>query len=239
MRIKFKIIALLITSILLSTQLFSQSSDFSLVSNKSNNSSAYKAEFRFAQKNLFYFQDLEIIERIVIAVKSGKIQVFKNDELKEKITSEFFLNTIAETLSEIQHFKTKYSGESINSWIDFDENFFLQKSQTESKPGYSSVSHHLPDVFNLELRNEFVFDQFHDIKSMDIKSISLVLPSDYNSTGGGVKLGAFSYEDLMEIVFLNNKDALLPGEKLNPERMEIVGFSEMKVYSAQNFKSGE
>ncbi|WP_169513420.1 hypothetical protein [Flexithrix dorotheae] len=234
-----KIIFFLSTTLFCTSQLFSQSTSSVFASNKDINSSGYKADFRYAQKNLFYFQDLEIIEKILVAVKAGKIQVFKSDGLEEKNTSETFLKAVAKTLEDIQHFKTKYSGENSVSWINYDESFFLQENENDGNLEGTANDQHFPDVFSLELRNEFVFDQFHEIKSTEIKAITLILPAEYNAAGETVKLGAFSYEELKENVFLLNNSALLPGIELRPEGMEIVEFGELKVYTAQSFKSGE
>jgi len=188
-------------------------------------------DLREKQNKPMFSEGKEISRVIIEAVKRGELQVYRNDSLTRTITpAEMTSNmSYAEAsagLSEEEKAAGFSEQDAGGGWgAASDDGWGTPKKKTTSKtkgktksavakaktppppPPPTSYEYRPKDLYQMELKEDMIFDKKRSRMYHDIKTITLLVPATLSANTSGIEkpIGTFKYSDLVR-VFRNNPD---------------------------------
>jgi hypothetical protein len=175
-------------------------------------------DLREKQNKPMFSEGKEISRVILEAVKRGEIQAYRNDSLTSTFTpGELSANmSFSESSNELSE-EEKAAGftEATN-----DDGWGAPapakaKAGSKSKvaatppppPPPSTYEYRYKDLYQMEIKEDMIFDKKRSRMYHDIKTITLLVPSTLGSNTSGIEkpIGTFKYSDLVKM-FRNNPD---------------------------------
>lgn len=159
-------------------------------------------DLREKQNKPMFSTNKEISRILIEAVKSGELTPYKNDSLATPMTLQEFTENLTMPqegggLSEEEK-AMGFSDEFDSGWGDEGDNNQAVAGAAEYFPN---------QLWQLELREDVIFDKKRSRMYHDIQSISLIVPATLpaNIRSREILVGAFKYSDLVR-VFRNHPD---------------------------------
>ncbi|QDA59803.1 type IX secretion system ring subunit PorN/GldN [Hymenobacter jejuensis] len=187
-------------------------------------------DLREKQNKPMFSEGKEISRVILDAVKRGELQAYKNDSLTStytptEVSSNMSIAEASAGLSEEEKAAgfTEADANPGGGWGNDDGWGAPKKSTAKGAKGAKgkAVAKAAPpkpvappsyevrpkDVYQMELKEDMIFDKKRSRMYHDIKTITLLLPSTLASNTSGIEkpIGTFKYSDLVR-VFRNNPD---------------------------------
>lgn len=173
-------------------------------------------DLREKQNKPMFSEGKEISKVILDAVKRGEIQAYRNDSLTSTFTpAEVSANmSFAESANELSDeekaagFSEADSGASDDGWgAPAAKPVAGSKAPAAVASGPASYELRPKDLYQLELKEDMIFDKKRSRMYHDIKTITLLVPSTLSSNTSGIEkpIGTFKYSDLVKM-FRNNPD---------------------------------
>jgi len=198
-------------------------------------------DLREKQNQPFFAQNREVTQIIIDAVKSGKVKAWKNDSLAEgtEITKKAFLEKliIPETDNGYDDNETMdFFGD--DSFNDETQNFTNDNESAESiinQNKKQNVFHYEgKDLWQLEIKENFIFDKQRSITVRDIIAMTIVIPADHPDNIKGIEevVASFSYKELVENVFSNNPKAIWYNPYNDKEHKSLADAFELRLFSS-------
>ena len=165
-------------------------------------------DLREKQNKPMFSEGKEISRVIIDAVKRGELQAYKNDSLTSTYTpAEISANmSYAESSAGLsdEEKAAGFSEEAVDDW-----GAPVKKGAAKSKtPAVAPSYEYRPkELYQMELKEDMIFDKKRSRMYHDIKTLTLVVPSTLSSNTSGIEkpIGTFKYSDLVK-VFRNNPD---------------------------------
>lgn len=165
-------------------------------------------DLREKQNKPMFSEGKEISRVIIDAVKRGELQAYKNDSLTSTYTpAEVSANmSYAESSAGLsdEEKAAGFSEEAVDDW-----GAPVKKGAAKSKtPAVAPSYEYRPkELYQMELKEDMIFDKKRSRMYHDIKTLTLVVPSTLSSNTSGIEkpIGTFKYSDLVK-VFRNNPD---------------------------------
>jgi gliding motility associated protien GldN len=167
-------------------------------------------DLREKQNKPMFSEGKEISRVIIDAVKRGELMAYRNDSLTRtftpaEVTSNMSYAEASAGLSDEER-AAGFSDESADDWG-------APKPKKGSKPvakkpvAPPSYEYRYKDLYQMELKEDMIFDKKRSRMYHDIKTIALVVPSTLASNTSGIEkpIATFKYSDLVK-VFRNNPD---------------------------------
>jgi len=208
-------------------------------------------DLREKQNQPFFAQGREVSQVIIDAVKDGLIQAWKTDELSEgeKMTREEFLQKLIIPITEETYsqeeldFLESGDNEDNNSIEDSWQNDFFggnnndmfnDLSREETVTPQQTFYYQGKDLWQLEIKEERIFDKQRSIMIDDIQAITLIIPSDHPDNIRGIEeaIASFSYKELVEKVFRNNPKAIWYNPYNDKEHKSLADAFELRLFSS-------
>lgn len=175
-------------------------------------------DLREKQNKPMFAEGKEISRVILEAVKRGELQAYRNDSLTTTFSpAEVLANTsYAETNAGLSE-EEKAAGFSEESLSDDGwgnpapkkgKNGKTTAKAAPAKPAAPpSYEYRYKDIYQMELKEDMIFDKKRSRMYHDIKCLGLLVPSTLSSNTSGIEktIGYFKYSDLVR-VFRNNPD---------------------------------
>ncbi|MGY2133862.1 type IX secretion system ring subunit PorN/GldN [Hymenobacter sp. HD11105] len=170
-------------------------------------------DLREKQNKPMFSEGKEISRVILEAVKRGEIQAYRNDSLTSTFTpAEVSANmSFAESTNELSE-EEKAAGfteaASDDGWGAPAKPAAKGKTAAVAAPAAPASYEYRPkDIYQMELKEDMIFDKKRSRMYHDIKTITLLVPSTLSSNTSGIEktIGTFKYSDLVKM-FRNNPD---------------------------------
>lgn len=169
-------------------------------------------DLREKQNKPMFSEGKEISRVILDAVKRGELVAYRNDSLTTtftgaEVTSNMSYAEASAGLSEEEK-AAGFTEDSGDDWGAPAKKGAKGKSTAKAKPAAPpSYEYRYKDLYQMELKEDMIFDKKRSRMYHDIKTITLLVPSTLSSNAAGIEkpIGTFKYSDLVK-VFRNNPD---------------------------------
>lgn len=173
-------------------------------------------DLREKQNKPMFAEGKEISKTILEAVKRGELQAYRNDSL----TSTFTAQEVSANMSYAEASAGLSDEEKAAGFSDADLGggddgwgapVKKGKGKTAAAPkkpaAPPSNEYRYKDLFQMEMKEDMIFDKKRSRMYHDIKTITLLVPSTLSANTSGIEkeIGTFKYSDLVR-VFRNNPD---------------------------------
>ena len=185
-------------------------------------------DLREKQNKPMFSEGKEISRVIIEAVKRGELQVYRNDSLTTtytpaEMTSNMSYAEASAGLSDEEKaagFSEQDAGGAWGAASDDGWGSSSKKKTAASKtkgktkaavaktpPPPPSYEYRYKDLYQMDLKEDMIFDKKRSRMYHDIKTITLLVPATLGSNTSGIEkpIGTFKYSDLVR-VFRNNPD---------------------------------
>lgn len=181
-------------------------------------------------KPLFAFNQ-QISKVIIDAVKRGELPIYKNDSLTSTITlAEFTAN-----MTMVNEGGNELTPEQIEAGFDQTEDEGWGPEVTESANVALRPDEFFPkDLYQLEIKEDAVFDKKRSRMYYDIKAITLVVPATLktNVKLRDILVGTFKYSDLVKVFRDNPKEARWINPQNEAEHKNLADAFDLRLFSS-------
>lgn len=202
-------------------------------------------DLREKQNEPLFSKNKQITKIIIEAAKAGEIKIWKTDSLDHgsPLTLEEFLEKLkipseeAELTDEEKAFMSEEDdSESDDGWGDFDVG---EEEEEEEEVVVEGPSYYAPrDLYQMEIREDLIFDKQRSRMYYDVIAITLKIPSDHPLNIKGIEepIASFSYKELENGVFKTNPNAIWYNPQNDAEHKSLADAMELRLFSSYIIK---
>lgn len=172
-------------------------------------------DLREKQNRPMFSQNREITKVIIDAVKRGELQAYRNDSLATPLTLQEFNENLTipdETGGLTEAEKAAGLTETIDDgWgtpAQAPANTNVTPAGSPTTPPPISMEYFPKQLYQLELKEDVIFDKKRSRMYHDIKTITLMLPASLSPLGIEQEIGSFSFRDLVKVFRSNPEQAI-------------------------------
>lgn len=183
----------------------------------------YRLDLKEKQNAPFASKNNELTKVIIDAVKAGVLRPFKNDSLTTRMTLQEFLENLK--IPGQEDAGDDLFGGGGDDWgggWGGDDAWGSDGGGAESGKKAEAVSNELfpKEIYQLDVKEDLIFDRKRSRVYHDIQSITLIFPAERNPAGYEKQIATFMYKELVDNVFSDNPNAVWynnqnPGENRN------------------------
>jgi gliding motility associated protien GldN len=186
-------------------------------------------DLRELQNLPLFSQSKQITKLIIEAVQAGILTPYSSDSLDggAKLTQEEFMKKIELPSTDAP------GGEDEGGFDEFGD-------ETEVAAVEESSSNYFfpQDLYQMEIKEDLLFDKQRSVLYYDIQSFTFKVPADHpdNIKGIEIPIASFSYKELIEKVFPNNPDAVWYNPMNDSEHHNLADAFELRLFSSYIIK---
>lgn len=191
-------------------------------------------DLREKQNQPMFSRGKEITKVMIDAVEAGLITPYKNDSLKTEITKEEFMKRMElpganDGMSE-EDKEFQQAGDG-GGWGDVEG---FEEEEQESGPSYYFPK----DLYQLELKEDMIFDKQRSRMYQDIIAVTMFVPADHPDNIKGIQetIASFSYKELHDKVFADNPNAIWYNPQNEAEHHTLNDAFELRLFSSYIIK---
>ncbi|TGE19626.1 type IX secretion system ring subunit PorN/GldN [Hymenobacter elongatus] len=197
-------------------------------------------DLREKQNKPMFSEGKEISRVIMEAVKRGELQAYRNDSLTTtytpaEISSRMSYVEASAGLSE----EEKAAGFSEQSSDDdWGGGSGKKKGKTAAKPkaptAPPSYEYRYKDLFQMELKEDMIFDKKRSRMYHDIKTVTLLVPSTLSTNVSGIEspIGTFKYSDLVRVFRANPDKAIWFNSQNDAQHKNLADAFELWLFNS-------
>lgn len=207
-------------------------------------------DLREKQNEPIFSKNKQVTKLIIEAAKAGELKIWATDSLDQgrPLTLEEFLKNIQIPSEEVQY--SEEEQEFLNNdpsmaaddpWGDFGaiDDAGTDDLALEEEAPTSNVEYYAPrDLYQLEIKEDQIFDKQRSRMYYDMLAITLKVPADHplNIKGIEIPAGSFSYKELVTKVFKNNPNAIWYNPYNDAEHRTLADAFELRLFSSYIIK---
>ncbi len=183
-------------------------------------------DLREKQNLPLFARNRELTALLIDAVNKGTIKAYENDSLQKQLTiDEFSKRLLSPAAAAIPEDTSLLYLEHGDDWRKIVEAMQDEKYMAR-------------DLYQLELKEEVLFDKQRSRMMYDIQTLTVYIPADHpmNQTGIQKTLGSFSYKELVENLFRDNPKALWFNVQNDREHKNLADAFELRLFSSYIIK---
>ena len=202
-------------------------------------------DMREQQNEPLFSKNKELTRVIIEAAKAGEIKIWATDSLDfgTPLTLEKFLEALQIPSEEIvltdeekafMETETAAEEKGDDLWGDFDVGAEPEEEEEETT-AIGGIEYYNPkDIYQLEIKEDMIFDKQRSRMYYDIHAITLKVPADHplNIKGIEVPIASFSYKELVDKAFNNNPDAIWYNPYNDAEHKKLADAFELRLFSS-------
>ncbi|MCB2378742.1 gliding motility protein GldN [Hymenobacter sp. BT635] len=198
-------------------------------------------DLREKQNKPMFSEGKEISRVIMEAVKRGELQAYRNDSL----TSTFTPTEVSGRMSYVEASaglseEEKAAGFSEESTDDDwgTPKAKGKKGKTAAKPkapaAPPSYEYRYKDLYQMELKEDMIFDKKRSRMYHDIKTVTLLVPSTLSSNVSGIEtpIGTFKYSDLVRVFRANPDKAIWFNSQNDAQHKNLADAFELWLFNS-------
>ncbi len=183
------------------------------------------------KQNKPLFADSRQITRIIIeAVKRGELPIYKNDSLTSTIT----LQAFTENMTMAEEGDGGRSQIEIDAGIDPNSDDWGPDAVSSTPIGPISNEFFPKDLYQLEIKEDAIFDKKRSRMYYDIKALTMVVPATLKSNikGRDIPVGTFKYSDLAKVFRAHPQEAIWFNPQNDAEHKNLADAFDLRLFSS-------
>jgi gliding motility associated protien GldN len=203
-------------------------------------------DLREKQNKPMFSQNKWITKLIIEAVKRGDITPYASDSLEEsgKLTIQQFTEAMSiggavPTTMEVQDaIQNKINDGSLDVSGTADTSGTYAKTLNELVQASGAGEFTPRDLYQMEIKENIIFDKQRSRMYYDIHSITMKIPADHPDNKKGIELAiaSFSYIDLINKVFKDNPNAIWYNPQNDAQHKTLADAFELRLFSSYIIK---
>ncbi|RSK42839.1 type IX secretion system ring subunit PorN/GldN [Hymenobacter perfusus] len=196
-------------------------------------------DLREKQNKPMFAEGKEISRVIIDAVKRGELQAYRNDSLTTTFSSKEVLSNMsyAEASAGLSD-EERAAGFSEDTGDDWGAPV---KKGAKGKPAAKKAPVVAPsyeirpkDMYQMEMKEDMIFDKKRSRMYHDIKSITLLVPSTLSSNTAGIEktIGVFKYSDLIRVFRANPDKAIWFNPQNDAQHKNLADAFELWLFNS-------
>jgi len=176
-------------------------------------------DLREKQNSPLYSKNNELSTIILTAFQQGKIKAYQNDSLTHTLSWNDAENRLVVP-------STDFGDDTIDLYMEHGADW---RKIVPPKAYFSGR-----DLYQIELKEEVVFDKEHSRMYRDIQTLTIYFPADHpeNTRGIQVNIATFSYKDLVDKVFTDNPKAIWINQENDASNKNLADAFELNLFSS-------
>ncbi|GAB3240225.1 hypothetical protein GCM10027346_34140 [Hymenobacter seoulensis] len=199
-------------------------------------------DLREKQNKPMFAEGKEISKVILEAVKRGELQAYKNDSLTSTFSStEVLSNTsYTETMAGLSDeekaagFSESDLGGGVDDWGAPAKKGKGKKAVAAKPVAPAANEYRYKDLYQMELKEDMIFDKKRSRMYHDIKTITLLVPSTLSSNTAGIEkvIGTFKYSDLVRVFRANPDKAIWFNPQNDAQHKNLADAFELWLFNS-------
>ena len=181
----------------------------------------------------------EITKVIIDAVKRGELVAYKNDSMSTPLSGNDFsvkLTKPDEAGDAMSEEEKKIFGNA-----PAEEDDIFNKLNTKGKKGATkaaaapvvNLNEFFPkELYQLEMKENIVFDKKRSRMYYDIQAITLVIPVKYSAKGVEERIASFKYSDLVKVFRAHPNEAIWYNEQNDAQHKNLADAFDLRLFSS-------
>jgi gliding motility associated protien GldN len=180
-------------------------------------------DLREPQNRPLFSTNREITRLLIDAVRKGDITAYNNDslDLGRKLT--------------IQEFNERIKMPSTTATLSEEEKQIALANGDSSVLMGAGEGDYLPqNLYQMNIKEDFLFDKQRSRQYFDIQSITISIPSDLPANVKGIEIvvASFMYKELVEKLFKDNPNAIWFNRQNDREHKNLADAFELRLFSS-------
>ncbi|MDU0370982.1 gliding motility protein GldN [Hymenobacter endophyticus] len=194
-------------------------------------------DLREKQNKPMFAEGKEISRVIIEAVRRGELQAYRNDSLTSTISSKEMLSnmSIAEASAGLSD-EERAAGFTEDTGDDWGAPKKKGAKSTAKAAPAAPMSYEVrpKDLYQMEIKEDMIFDKKRSRMYHDIKSIGLLLPSTLSSNTSGIEkpIGFFKYSDLVRVFRANPDKAIWFNPQNDAQHKNLADAFELWLFNS-------
>ncbi|RDC66002.1 type IX secretion system ring subunit PorN/GldN [Adhaeribacter pallidiroseus] len=197
-------------------------------------------DLREKQNKPMFSVNKEITKVIIDAVKRGELVAYKNDSMSTPLSGNDFsvkLTKPDEAGDAMSEEEKKIFGNAPAA----EEDVFA-KLNNKGKKGATKAAAAAPvanlneffpkELYQLEMKENIVFDKKRSRMYYDIQAITLVIPVKYSAKGVEERIASFKYSDLVKVFRAHPNDAIWYNEQNDAQHKNLADAFDLRLFSS-------
>lgn len=180
-------------------------------------------DLREKQNQPIFSRNKEITRLLIEATRRGEVTPYATDSLKEGR-----ILTLSE-FDEVMRIPT-----SLDTMALYDMYGPEWKTNPEVAPMLASQFYFPQDLYQMQIKEDLIFDKQRSRMYFDIHSITMLIPADHpqNVKGIEIPVASFEYKELVDNVFKDNPNAIWYNPKNEQEHRNLADAFELRLFSS-------
>ncbi|HSZ26456.1 MAG TPA: gliding motility protein GldN [Cytophagaceae bacterium] len=183
-------------------------------------------DLREKQNSPLFSRNKEITVLLIEGVTKGMIKAYENDSLQKQLTKEDFLNKLRTPSA------MNVPTDTVFLFLEYGPEWrtIIETSKNER--------YFARDLYQLEIKEDVLFDKQHSKMVHDILAITIYIPADHpmNEKGIQIPLASFGYKELVEHLFRDNPKAIWYNTQNEHEHKTLADAFELRLFSSYIIK---
>ncbi|WP_019946520.1 type IX secretion system ring subunit PorN/GldN [Hymenobacter aerophilus] len=191
-------------------------------------------DLREKQNKPMFSEGREISGIILDAVKRGELQAYRNDSLTTTFSAAEVLGNMSYQEAAVglsdEEKAAGFSAEATDDW-----GAPAKKGAANAAPAApSSYAYRPKDIYQMELKEDMIFDKKRSRMYHDIKSITLLVPSTLSGNTAGIEkpIGSFKYSDLVRVFRANPDKAIWFNPQNDAQHKNLADAFELWLFNS-------
>ncbi len=196
-------------------------------------------DLREKQNKPMFSVNKEITKVIIDAVKRGELIPYKNDSLVTPLSNVDFsvkLTKPDEAGDAMSEEEKKIFGDAPAA---AEEDDVFAKLNNKGKKGAATaaptanLNEFFPkELYQLEMKENIVFDKKRSRMYYDIQAITLVVPVKYSAKGVEERIASFKYSDLVKVFRAHPNEAIWYNEQNDAQHKNLADAFDLRLFSS-------
>ncbi|WP_426490102.1 gliding motility protein GldN [Hymenobacter sp. 102] len=196
-------------------------------------------DLREKQNKPMFAEGKEISRVIIDAVKRGELQAYKNDSLTSTFSSKEVIGNMSYAeasagLSDEER-AAGFSEDTGDGWgTPAPKKGAKGKTTPKAPTAPPSYEYRPKDIYQMELKEDMIFDKKRSRMYHDIKSLTLLVPSTLGSNTSGIEkpIGTFKYSDLVRVFRANPDKAIWFNPQNDAQHKNLADAFELWLFNS-------
>lgn len=179
-------------------------------------------DLREKQNEPLFSRNREITALLIDGVHNGVVRAYENDSLTSQLTIAAFSKKLLSPSA------ATVSGDTIDSYLEYGPDWrVIVESMANEK--YAAR-----DLYQLELKEDVLFDKQRSRMYSDIQTITVFIPADHpmNTKGIQIPVASFSYKEAAEKLFKDNPKAVWYNVQNDHENKNLADAFDLRLFSS-------
>ncbi|KAA9331934.1 type IX secretion system ring subunit PorN/GldN [Adhaeribacter soli] len=188
-------------------------------------------DLREKQNKPFFADGRQITKVIIDAVQRGELPIYKNDSLTTTLTQQEFTSNMT-MVNEGAELSAEEKAMGFDAPAAGSDDWGGDAGAAAAPTG--PELYFAKDLYQLEMKEDAIFDKKRSRMYHDIKSLTLVVPASLKSNvkGRDIPVGTFKYSDLVKVFRDHPNEALWYNPRNDAQHKNLADAFDLRLFSS-------